>query len=74
MKNMSRAMRRHHAARLKHARRFYFGIDSRTDPRRQGMLLHTPTPCSCWMCGNPRRVVGRTLAELLHLARLREEV
>lgn len=73
MKDMSRAIRRHHAARLKRARRFYFGYDNSRDPRRLGMLLHTPTLCSCWMCGNPRQCAGPTRAELLHKVRLTEE-
>lgn len=31
---------------------------------RRGRLSKTPTPCSCWMCGNPRRYMGqRTHAE-----------
>jgi len=72
MKDMSRALRRHHAARLKLARRFYFGVDNRADPRRYGKVLQTPTPCSCWMCGNARRYAGRARAELLHLI-LRDE-
>lgn len=72
MKDMSRAIRRHHAARLKRARRFYFGRDFRNDPHGLGMVLHTPTPCSCWMCGNPRRHVGRTRQELRHLVALAE--
>lgn len=72
MKDMSRAIRRHHAARLKKARRFHFGRDFRHDPHGLGLLLHTPTPCSCWMCGNPRRYVGRARDELLHLSILRE--
>lgn len=25
------------------------------DLKRIGRLARTPTPCSCWMCGNPRR-------------------
>jgi len=73
MKDMSRALRRHHTARIKQARRFYFGIDNSSDLRRLGMLLHTSTPCSCWMCGNPRRYGALSLAELLHSAELNEE-
>lgn len=73
MKDMSRAIRRHHAARLKLARRFYFGLDNRTDPARYGMLVHTSTLCSCWMCGNARPHFGPTLAERLHVVRLVEE-
>ncbi len=73
MKDMSRAIRRHHAARLKRIRRFYFGVDNRTDPRRLGMVLHTPAPCSCWMCGNPRHYNGPTRAEVLQITTLTEE-
>ena len=73
MKNMSRAIRRHHLARLKQSRRYYFGRDNQNDPQALGRLLSTTTPCSCWMCGNPRCYVGRTLGEALHLVRLQEE-
>jgi hypothetical protein len=73
MKDMSRALRRHHAARIKQTRRCYFGFDHRSDPRRAGMMLHTTTPCSCWMCGNPRHYGERTRAELLHVVKLAEE-
>jgi len=73
MKDMSRAIRRHHATRLKRARRFYHSYDNRTDSRRLGMLLHTAAPCSCWMCGNPRHYEGRTRVELVHLVNLAEE-
>ena len=55
MKNMKRAMRRHHAARLKHARGHHWGRDIRHEPKLLGKVVDTPTPCSCWMCGNPRR-------------------
>lgn len=72
MKNMSRAIRRHHVARLKQARRFYLGRDNRSDPHALGRLLRTTTPCSCWMCGNPRRYIGRALSEVLHLVKLKE--
>jgi hypothetical protein len=62
--NMSRAIRRHHAARIKQARRFYFGLDNSLDPRRLGKVLQTAAPCSCWMCRNSTE---RTFAELIHL-------
>jgi len=55
MKNMQRALRRHHVARLKAKRRFHWRMDLRHEPRRLGIAIHTPCPCSCWMCGNPRR-------------------
>ena len=28
-------------------------------PRNIGLLGTTPRPCSCWMCGNPRRYFGQ---------------
>ena len=28
------------------------------DPKRIGALTTTPTPCSCYMCGNPRKHFG----------------
>jgi hypothetical protein len=73
MKNMSRALRRHHAARLKKARRFYQGRDLRALPREAGMVLNTPHPCSCWVCGHRRQHLGPKLAELLHVIKLSEE-
>ncbi len=55
MKNMKRALRRHHVARLKAARRFHWGRDLRHDAESLGKAVATPCPCSCWMCGNPSR-------------------
>jgi hypothetical protein len=57
-----RAIRRAHAERIKCARRKWWGHDlSRVE---QGMVVDTPTPCSCWMCGNPRKYLGeRTVQE-----------
>lgn len=73
MKNMKRSLRRHHAARLKKARRFYWGRDIRQDAKALCKIVDTPTPCSCWLCGNPRRTVNevtwqeRCLSELHNL-------
>ena len=70
LKDMKRAVRRHHVDRLKKARsrynhvgidRFAYASNSKTTyskkefGRRLGMLIHTATLCSCDMCGNPRR-------------------
>lgn len=55
MKDMKRVLSRHHAARLKAARRFHWGRDIRHNAKLIGKVTDTPTPCSCWMCGNPRR-------------------
>lgn len=30
-------------------------MDVANDPSQVGYLGNTRTPCSCWMCGNPRR-------------------
>lgn len=73
VKDMNRAIRRHHAARLKKARRFYFGQDNSLDAARLGKVLNTPTPCSCPMCCNWRKIGGPTLAELVHRLELKEE-
>jgi hypothetical protein len=63
MKDMSRALRRHHAARLKKARRFYQARDLRVETNYAGKVLNTPAVCSCWMCGNQRPYEGLTRAE-----------
>lgn len=55
MKDMKRALRRHHVARMKVARGFHWGRDIRHDVKVLGKAVDTPCPCSCWMCGNPRR-------------------
>jgi hypothetical protein len=55
MKNMKRALRQNHVVRLKKARGFHWGRDIRQDAKALGKVIDTPTPCSCWMCGNPRR-------------------
>ncbi|MGD9942616.1 MAG: hypothetical protein AB7L76_16040 [Burkholderiaceae bacterium] len=63
----SRALRRHHRERLKALRRFYQTQSQGRDPvaapdkapaaagKTLGMALRTPAPCSCALCGNPRR-------------------
>lgn len=64
----ARALRRHHRERLKATRRFYWGrgrgAGSASD-KTLGMALSTAAPCSCPLCGNPRRHFGEmTLQEL----------
>ncbi|MFZ6642382.1 hypothetical protein ACO0LL_21845 [Undibacterium sp. TC4M20W] len=65
MKDLSRALRRHHAARLKKKRQYYFySWKEKLSALRLGMVLHTPTTCSCYMCGNPRKYFKeRTMQE-----------
>ncbi len=54
----SRAQRRHHASRIKHRVRQYYGGYAKDKPRHLGRIAHTRQPCSCWMCGNPRLYTG----------------
>lgn len=63
-KDLNRAFRRHHEARLKQARRFYHGDDLAKDPVQLGKTVATPSSCSCVSCGNPRKHHGeRTVQE-----------
>lgn len=63
--SFKRAQRRHDAARIKKNRRWHWGRDMAQEGRQLGKLLHTATPCSCPMCGNPRKYFGhRTIQEL----------
>jgi hypothetical protein len=58
-----RALRRHHRARLLVRRRHHFGRV--LTPAAAAQAVTTSTPCSCWMCGNPRRHLGElTLQEI----------
>lgn len=58
-------IRLHHISRLKNNRNHYWGLDLTHDDRRSGIVVDTPAPCSCWMCGNPRKYFGhRTLQEI----------
>ncbi|MGO4332011.1 hypothetical protein AB4Z48_37250 [Cupriavidus sp. 2TAF22] len=57
-----RAYRRAQVARLKVYRRNY--LCGLRNEREIGRAVWTPTLCSCWMCGNPRRHMGeRTIQE-----------
>ena len=51
-----RAIRRHHYQRLKRKR--YQWWDGDIDNETAAFLVNTPTPCSCFACGNPRRHFG----------------
>jgi len=63
MKSSTRALRRHHIARLRDLRRRHFGGKLASDARRLGMAVTTAKPCSCWACGNQRRYFGPTQQE-----------
>jgi len=51
--------------RLRTKRRYYWGQDLFFEKNScTKMIIDTPTPCSCWMCGNPRKYFGeKTLQE-----------
>lgn len=65
---MSKSQRRHHTKRLKHIRNRHLAVASLTDDsnfsgnnnRQKHLARHltTPKPCSCWLCGNPRKFYG----------------
>ena len=58
-KDFSRATRRHHVARLKKARKHFWGnYDKPMEGRQLGVAVATPAVCSCPMCGNARRWFG----------------
>ena len=59
---MSRSLRRHHRARLKRARKNYHSPPGWTHSAATvAKYADTPTPCSCWMCGNQRHAFGRNI-------------
>jgi hypothetical protein len=70
MKDMKRGNRLTKLQVLKKKRIAYWA-DLGKDPRRAGILAHTPALCSCWMCGNPRKFNGRlTIQELIQLDKM----
>jgi hypothetical protein len=70
MEKFNRAVRRHHVARLKHKRQYYWGYGTRghsgcaldeppgpperMDEKVLGKVVQTPQMCSCLGCGNQR--------------------
>ena len=64
--NNSRAVRRHHLARLKNSRKHYFVVNWWDDvDKRLGVISQYPKKCSCPMCGNPRKWLNeRTISEM----------
>ena len=68
-----RATRRKHDIRIKRNRgKRLQATDS--SPQTLGMLLHTSTPCSCPMCGNPRKIEGASRKERLQSVKLKEGI
>ena len=76
-KDMSRAIRRHHRARLKKNRKNYWGYGNQgwrsycehgiieMPPEVASSVTRTPTPCSCYMCGNQRHNTWQNKKECL---------
>lgn len=67
---MSKAQRHHHLNRLKHQRNRHLAVANLTDgsnfsannnlQKHLARHLTTPKPCSCWLCGNPRKFYGNS--------------
>lgn len=49
-----RSVRRHHVERLKKARSKHETAKG-VGNQKKHLMTETPTPCSCAMCGNPRK-------------------
>lgn len=75
--NKTRSLRRHHQWQIKQ-KRYYdcllinYRENGWFDKRAWGIHANTPTVCSCWMCGNPRKYYRNsknalTIQELRHL-------
>ena len=60
---MSRALRRHHYRRLQKKRQHYWSGTKYMTPRKLGMVVSTPHPCSCMGCGHQRYWFGPTIQE-----------
>lgn len=61
MKETKRAQRRHDVERVKAARAQHMTaqpLDGRPSDKTIGKLANTAAPCSCAMCGNPRKFHG----------------
>ena len=70
----SRAQRKADRKRLKVKRQFHWGYGHKDEwacrqpaeagtinymsPQTAGIVVNTPSPCSCWMCGNARRTLA----------------
>jgi hypothetical protein len=53
-----KAERRAQRARIKRTRGKFWWGHRLTGNVERGKVVDTPTPCSCWMCGNARRRLG----------------
>ena len=64
-----RSWRRAQRERLKHKRKHYWMGHAGSDDRMLGIVVDTPRPCSCIMCGNPRRHFGQRSVQELRMER-----
>lgn len=55
LKKHKRANRRFHRKRLLKKRKDYWGWNISYDEPISPIVINTPTPCSCHMCGNARK-------------------
>jgi len=68
------ARRRADRARIKRNRGYWWWGRRLTSESELGRVVDTPTPCSCWMCGNPRRYLNeRTVQEQRWLQEIDED-
>ena len=79
MEKFNRAVRRHQTARLKKARKNYWGMGhpytNPATPRQLGFLVNNPATCSKpWCCGNPRTWYGRAFDEIVQEIILKESI
>ena len=77
MEERTRALNRHHDARIKSKRTRY--VNDWTEATRAtrvptakeiGRKACTPCNCSCYMCGNPRKFTGELTIEAKSLAEI----
>lgn len=77
-KSSKRAERRHHYQRLKRKRitnNYWCRYHGDWSKSQLGISVNTPKPCSCEMCGNPRRHFREsTLSERKSIHSMKEEI
>ncbi len=71
-----RANRRSQLEKIKKKVKKYYHTYSKPEKTKKiiGILANTKTPCSCYMCRNPRRNGEKTMQEKLSDLRFHEEV
>ena len=62
-----RAFRRSQSEKKKKLTKRMLKLQGRSnfdDPTVIGIYAHTPKRCSCWMCGNQRKINGPRISEI----------